>query len=92
MLVSRYCDGGSWTGNAATPANSSFGKPVFYRGRRLLDAMLADWRGRGLAQANELLYAGCSAGALTAYLHADYVASRLPASVKVRALGDAMCF
>ena len=64
---------------------------LILQGRRLLDAMLADWRRKGLAQADELLYAGCSAGALTAYLHADYVASQLPASVKVRALGDAMC-
>ena len=52
----------------------------------LLDALLAE----GLGKASTLLYGGCSAGGLTAYLHADYVASRMPAGVKVVALADAM--
>ena len=60
----RYCDGGSWTGDAAAPVETPLGK-VYYRGRRLLDAMLDSVLAAGLSTATELLYAGCSAGALT---------------------------
>eukprot|EP00729_Bicosta_minor_P016010 gene16010-33219_t len=59
-----YCDGGSWTGDAAAPVETPLGK-VYYRGRRLLDAMLDSVLAAGLSTATELLYAGCSAGALT---------------------------
>ena len=44
----------------------------------------------GLSNASTLLYAGCSAGGLTAYLHTDYIRSRLPITVRVLGLADAM--
>ena len=44
---------------------------------------------QGLGNAKELLYSGCSAGGLTTYLHADYVASRVPQAT-TKALADAM--
>ena len=40
--------------------------------------------------ADHLLYGGCSAGGLTAYLHTDYVASRMPTTVKTLGIADAM--
>jgi hypothetical protein len=44
----------------------------------------------GLSTATNLLYGGCSVGGLTSYLHADYVASRMPPTVKTVAIADAM--
>ena len=59
-----------------------------------MDGLFDDLLGtRGLGKAKELLFAGCSAGGLTAYIHADWVAGtmkqRAPAA-KVVALADAM--
>ena len=66
-------------------------RTIWYRGRRLLDAMLANLLNvQGMRGATDLLYAGCSAGGLTTYLHADYVAQMVGATVRVRALADAM--
>lgn len=74
----------------ARPNASAPLQKIFYRGRRLLDAMIDSLLTRGLAGASELLYAGYSARGLTAYLHADYVAARMPSSVKTVAMADAM--
>jgi hypothetical protein len=84
-----YCDGGSWTGNAASPVTVN-GKQIWYRGRPLLDALLDYMLAQGLKDATELMFGGCSAGGLTCYLHCDYVSSRMPASVKTRCICDAM--
>ena len=88
-VYAMYCDGGSWTGNADSPVVVN-GKQIWYRGRRLLDALLDYMLDQGLKSATELMFGGCSAGGLTCYLHADYVASRMPVSVKTRAICDAM--
>lgn len=88
-VYAMYCDGGSWTGNLATPVTVG-NATIHYKGRPLLDALI-DWAlDGGLSTASNLLYGGCSAGGLTSYLHADYVASRMPPSVKTVAIADAM--
>ena len=92
VVYAKYCDGGSWTGNVSAPVRVG-NATIYYRGRRLLDALLDDLLARGLATADEFLFSGCSAGALTTYVHADYVAARVRArspNVRVAALGDAM--
>ena len=88
VVYGMYCDGGSWTGNS-TPKQVG-GKTIYYRGRPLLDALLDDLLGKGLSGATDLLWSGCSAGGLTTYVHADYVANRMPKTVKTLALADAM--
>ena len=45
----------------------------------MLDTLMAD---HGLNNAEEVLLSGGSAGGLAAYLHTDYVASKLPKTVK----------
>ena len=45
---------------------------------------------QGMSHARHVLYGGCSAGGLTAYLHTDYVASRMPSTTKALAMADAM--
>ena len=44
----------------------------------------------GLSAADELLFGGCSAGALTTYVHTEYVRARIPTSTRMAALADAM--
>ena len=99
VVYSKYCDGGSFSGAVSNPpvqvANGSAGvATIYYRGRGIFDGIwdsLLD--AQGLSAATTLLYAGCSAGGLTTYMHADYVASlmgqRVPGA-KVVALADAM--
>jgi hypothetical protein len=90
LVYAKYCDGGSWAGDATAPAITASGK-IYYRGRRLLDALYSHLlNDAGLASASEHLVAGCSAGGLTVYIHADYLASLMPPAVKTVALADAM--
>ena len=89
----KYCDGSSFTGDVATPTTVG-NATIYYRGRRILDALFNELISeRGLGKAEELLFSGCSAGALTTYIHADYItkvmALRAP-QAKVVALADAM--
>ena len=69
----KYCDGDSFSGNR-DEAVVVKGKPLYFRGHRILNAILqtlvADY---GLGNAKEMLLTGCSAGGLSTYLHADYV-------------------
>lgn len=87
--IVRYCDGGSFTGDRAEPLTVG-DKQVFFRGARNLKALIAALVGRGLAAASTVLVGGCSAGGLSAYLHADKFAAALPSSVTVLALADGM--
>lgn len=61
-------------------------------GRRLLDGLVDYVLEQGLADATDLLFGGCSAGGLTAYVHADYVANRMPSTVKTLAVADVGSF
>jgi len=97
VVYAMYCDGGSWTGNvtdpiSAPPKTGAANVTIYYRGRRLLDALIDHLLepSQGLASATDLLFGGCSAGGLTAYAHADYVASRMPRTVNTLAIADAM--
>eukprot|EP00040_Diaphanoeca_grandis_P005613 m.33699 g.33699 ORF g.33699 m.33699 type:complete len:393 (+) comp16857_c2_seq1:74-1252(+) len=89
IMFVMYCDGGSLSGNVSEPVNVD-GQLVYYRGRRLLDGVIDYALSEGLSNADELLFSGCSAGGLTTYLHADYVASRMPTTVNTVAVADAM--
>ena len=82
-----YCDGGSWSGDveAPVPVASGSSTKLYFRGRRNLDAALRFLRQQhGLGDATEVLLSGGSAGALAAYLHADYVRATFGATVKFR--------
>lgn len=46
----KTCDGGSWTGNREQPEMVD-GTPLYYRGRRILDAMIDDLIPRGILNA-----------------------------------------
>ena len=67
---------------------------LYFRGRGLLNGIFDELLdNRGLDKAKEVLFAGCSAGGLTTYVHADWVANTLKKrapNAKVVALADAM--
>ena len=49
----------------------------------MLDAVVDSLLAAGLKDAKLLIVNGCSAGGLATYLHLDYIASRMPATVRV---------
>ena len=67
---------------------------LYYRGRGLFDAIFDDlFAHRALGAAAQLTFAGCSAGGLTTYVHADAVTAKMAArapAAKVVAVADAM--
>ena len=95
VVYAKYCDGGSWTGALSNPPRVVGNATVYYRGRGLLEGLFDElFTRRGLDAAAEVLWAGCSAGGLTAYLHADWVAAQVRArgapGARVVGLADAM--
>ncbi|KAJ9467007.1 Pectin acetylesterase 3 [Diplonema papillatum] len=70
-----YCDGTSWTGNADNPVVFN-NTQLFFRGKRILDAVLESLAQRSnLTKAENVLISGSSAGSLATYLNADRIHS-----------------
>ena len=95
LVFLHYCDGASFSGDAAAAAQSPEG-PVYYRGKRILDAMLGRLFAAGMAGgATDIVVSGSSAGGLAVYLHLDAVAAaardRAPGAT-VRGLASAGYF
>ena len=90
VVYAMYCDGGSWAGNGQYNLS---GNMVYYRGRPLMDAFIDVLLTIGLWNATEVVYGGCSAGALAVYINIDYVHRRILAnnpSVQVVGIADSM--
>lgn len=94
VVYNKYCDGGSWSGAVDNPPISYKNATLYFRGRGLLNGIFDELlENRGLDKAKEVLFTGCSAGGLTTYIHADWVADTLKQrapGAKVVALADAM--
>jgi hypothetical protein len=71
MTRSRYCDGTSYTSDRAEPVTVGGGQ-IYYRGWRILNALIDDWLEQGMAEAGAVILSGTSAGGLTTYQHAEY--------------------
>uniref|UniRef100_A0A7S2Z2W9 Pectin acetylesterase n=1 Tax=Chloropicon laureae TaxID=464258 RepID=A0A7S2Z2W9_9CHLO len=72
-----YCDGASFSGDLDGSVVVK-GKPLYFRGRKILSYILRHLREtKGLQDADRVLLAGCSAGALASILNADSIASSL---------------
>ena len=65
------------------------GTPIYFRGNAILKAIFQYLRDNGMKEASDVILTGCSAGGLATYIHADYVRSVLPPSVKYHAIADA---
>lgn len=73
--------GNSFSGNADLPITVN-GKKIYFRGRRIIDAVLKTLTEKyNFGAAETVLLTGCSAGGLATYLHTDYVATQIPKSV-----------
>lgn len=72
-----YCDGNSFAGDREEPlvvtGLDGKQKPLYFRGKRIIDAVLDTLMGMGLKTAENVLLTGCSAGGLATFLHTDYV-------------------
>ncbi|CAO2196637.1 unnamed protein product [Urochloa humidicola] len=86
----RYCDGGSFAGDAEGKDRN--GTKLFFRGLRIWEAVVDELMGKGLATAKQALLSGCSAGGLAALLHCDGFRARFPREVPVKCLTDAGFF
>ena len=98
VVYAAYVDGASRAGDVIEPVIVN-GKTIFYRGWRVLKATLSamlDKNGPGagvpsLSTAPQLLISGSSAGGLTTFLHADYIAETAQAvnpTLQVRAVPE----
>jgi len=72
MVLLKYCDGASFSGNNATVnVDPATGTKLWFRGARVRALMQQSLFAKGLAKATELVVGGCSAGGLATYLHTD---------------------
>ena len=86
-----YGDGTSQLGDVFAPVVVAAGAPpIYFRGARVLRAVIAFLRAEGLAGAKEVVVSGCSAGGLSTYAHADTWAAALPGA-RVVAMPDSGC-
>ena len=89
----RYCDGGSQTGNVSDAVPVPGGGQVYYRGARIVRALIAELIANttvNLGAATDVVISGCSAGGLSTFLHAPKWQAALPAA-KVVAMPDSGC-
>ncbi|KAK3736260.1 hypothetical protein QZH41_008086 [Actinostola sp. cb2023] len=97
VVYMPYCDGASYTGNRTNPVVVK-GRMIYFRGKRILSALLDDLLSIGMNQAEKVVFSGTSAGGLAVLLHADYVRQRIvkenvfPSNVQVHSLADAGMF
>ena len=91
MVFVIYCDGSSFTGMRQNPVYFK-DKPVYFRGKAILEAIVQDLLTRGIAIATDVLLSGSSAGSLAVLIHADFIKSKLNPSTKVRAVADSGYF
>ncbi|PKA48252.1 hypothetical protein AXF42_Ash020649 [Apostasia shenzhenica] len=73
----RYCDGASFAGDSEY---SNGIEVIYFRGRRIWDAIINDLLTKGLM--------GCSAGGLATFLHCDGLARVLPEFAILKCMSD----
>ncbi|XP_073034464.1 pectin acetylesterase 12-like isoform X1 [Primulina eburnea] len=83
----RYCDGGSFAGDAENKAAG-----LQFRGRRIWLAVIEDLMSKGMHNAHQALLSGCSAGGLASILHCDEFRNLFPRNTKVKCLSDGGLF
>eukprot|EP01084_Bolivina_argentea_P281698 482018_1 len=73
-ILIRYCDGSSYASNNETIIKYNSTLLLYFRGFRILNGVLNTLLDKyGLLQATDVLFSGCSAGALGVYFHANHV-------------------
>ncbi|KAJ6883066.1 pectin acetylesterase 9 [Populus alba x Populus x berolinensis] len=85
----RYCDGGSFSGDAKFDNGTSV---LYFRGQKIWEAIILDLLPKGLGNADKALLSGCSAGGLSSFLHCENLYRALPTNTNVKCLSDAGFF
>ncbi|MCO5560397.1 hypothetical protein L7F22_014012 [Adiantum nelumboides] len=87
----RYCDGGSFAGNAAsnilvsTTGQDSF---LYFRGQQVWEAITNDLLAKGLAYADKAILSGDSAGGLAVIFQCNRFRQKLSNTTDVKCLSD----
>lgn len=87
----HYCSSDLWSGDVAAVAGAPLDQMTrwHFRGRAIMEAVLAELAPRGLGEATEILFAGSSAGAVGVFNLADDLRARVPSSTRMLVLADA---
>eukprot|EP01087_Luapelamoeba_hula_P011291 TRINITY_DN3051_c0_g1_i1.p1 TRINITY_DN3051_c0_g1~~TRINITY_DN3051_c0_g1_i1.p1 ORF type:complete len:391 (+),score=62.63 TRINITY_DN3051_c0_g1_i1:29-1174(+) len=81
MVYMKYCDGGSFSGNATAPFKiGNTDVTLHFRGTAIRTAMRDHLLARGLSKATDVVVSGCSAGGLATFLHADWWRAAVPSA------------
>ena len=91
LVLLCYCDGASFTGYRSDPVNVN-GQYIYMRGKKILEVIIDQLLQSEFRNAKRLLLSGTSAGSLAVTMNADFVRSRIPKSIDVRALVDSGYF
>ena len=91
LVLLCYCDGASFTGYRREPVFVR-GEYIYMRGKRILEVILEELLAGDMQRAQRVLLTGTSAGSLAVIMHADFIRSRIPKSIDVRALSDSGYF
>ncbi|XP_035686601.1 pectin acetylesterase 11-like [Branchiostoma floridae] len=83
MVEVVYCDGFFFSGDRADVVVHD-GRELYFRGKRILQAVVDDLLSRGLAQATDVIFHGFSAGAAAVLRHASWVRHKLPETVNFK--------
>lgn len=65
---------------------------LYFRGKKIWEAIILDLLPKGLMHARKALLSGCSAGGLSSFLHCENFARILPRNTSVKCLSDAGFF
>jgi hypothetical protein len=89
-----YCSSDTWSGDRAGDSNRPISDIArwHFRGRRILEAIIAELQTQGFNSAEEVFFMGSSAGGVGVLNNADAFRARLPPSVRFVALMDAGFF
>ncbi|KAI5073612.1 hypothetical protein GOP47_0011625 [Adiantum capillus-veneris] len=93
----RYCDGGSFSGDAELPMlaripGTSQLQLLYYRGNRIWKAVMEDLLARGMNRGSQALLSGESAGGLASLIHCNAFRGLFLEDVDVKCLSDAGIF
>ena len=72
VVIMQYCDGTSFSSDLQHTISHN-GSDLHFRGKRNYAAILSTLSSFGLNEAENVLFTGCSAGAMSAYLHSNSV-------------------
>lgn len=87
----HYCSSDLWTGDVAAVAGAPLDQMArwHFRGRAIVEAVLAELATQGLGDPTEFLLIGSSAGGVGVINHADDLRARLPSSTRMLVASDA---